>query len=244
MSNIEHSIEVRDLRSGDWFWSHKNILFSEYIPDAAFRVYCVLASFAGNANQRSWPSMQTIASKLHRSRISVARSVKTLEASGLVRVTQRPGTSHIYELLDCNDITAPRAPKIHHSAHHKLVGTFHEASIKFRGVKPVWGPKETSAIKRALKSGVVSADQLEQLAIYFLAHPRFKKFGPSASVFLSSGILNGLMNAMQNDKDFWKDVDRYGQMLYERSIVNDENVNGVAIAKLIADLQVKMKVTI
>lgn len=215
MSNENHKIEVRDLRHGEWLWTHKAILFSPYIPDSAFKVYCGLASYAGNVDQKSWPSLITLASKLHLSKSTVVRSLKLLELCGAIGVERRDGQSNMYSLLKVDDIKPP-AVKKNQSSHHKLVDHFYRASLYFRRVKPQFGGRDVAALKRALAHDIVTEQQVEQMMIYFLASPSFKKFTPSLSTFFSSGIITGLMNQMQNGETFWKDLDRWAMQFYQQ----------------------------
>lgn len=216
MSTENTKIEIRDARSGDWVWAHKNILFSPFISDSAYRVYCGLASFAGNKDQRSWPSLITLASRLHMGKSTVIRAIKLLSTCGLVSIEKRSGISNTYTLLDCKEIELPKAPTRAQSTHHQLIDFFHKASIRFRNVKPEWNGKETAHLKRVIKEGTLSVEQIEQLMVYFLASPRFKKFAPTMSTFFSAGIFVGLKNAMQNDSTFWKDIDRFSSMMFDQ----------------------------
>lgn len=210
MSN-DHKIEVRDLRDGDWVWAHKAVLFSE-ISDSAYRVYCALGAYAGNTDQQSWPSFVTIAAKIHSSKSTVMRAMKLLEAVNLVRVDRRDGTSNLYTLLPVTEVKMT-APSKARSPHHRLVRFFEETAMKTRGVKVVWSPREFAHLKRVLSYGVLTEDQIEQLMLYFLASPRFRKFSPAMSTFFSAGIFNGLMNDLMNGETFWKELDRYSMQL-------------------------------
>lgn len=216
MSNTENpKIEVRDLRAGEWLWTHKAVLFSPHISASEFKVYCGLAAYAGNSDQQSWPSMITLGTKLNMSKSTVVRSLKILEATGLIRTERREGTSNLYSLLKCEDVQAPAAPKKAQSAHHHAIDTFHKASMHFRGMKPRYAPKDLAALRRVLKEGVLTEDQFDQLIIFYMADPVIKrKFGPSLSTFLSAGIFNGLMNRMLNGETFYKDLDRHAAAFY------------------------------
>lgn len=213
MSNENPKIEVRDLRDGDWLWTHKAVLFSPYISASDFKVYCGLSSYAGNQDQRSWPSMITLAARLNLSRPTVIRSLKLLEACGLIAVERQTGMSNIYSLLRCHEIRQPAAPSKEKSPHHRLVNFFHVTTQKFRGFKPVWAPKDVARLKNVLALNVMSETHMEQLMLYFLASPAFKAFSPSMATFFSPGIFNGLMNKMQNDRNFWKELDGYSSQL-------------------------------
>lgn len=201
-------MEVRDLRQGDWLWTHKAVLFSKHISPSDFKVYCGLASYAGNENQQSWPSMITLGTALNLSKSTVLRSLRVLELCGLVRIDRRDGTSNLYSLLKCEEVQTPEIKKAD-STHHKLVQFFHVICQRTRGVKPLWSAKDTARLKKVIETGILNEDQIEELILYFLAAPQYRKFSPSMATFLSSSILNGLMNAMQNDRKFWKDLEGY-----------------------------------
>lgn len=232
MGNENPKIEIRDLRDGDWLWTHKAILFSQYLSAADFKVYCGLSSFAGNQSQQSWPSLITLAEKLNLSRITVIRSLKVLEACQVISVERVMGSSNRYSLLRCNEVRAPHAPTKDMSPHHRLVNFFHQATQKFRGFKPTWSARETAKLKLALNAGIMSETQLEQLMLYFLANYRFTKFSPSMSTFFSNGILNGLMNAMQNDRNFWKDMDKYADRMRDSGISTPQSYSLIPVTKV------------
>lgn len=220
MSNEQTKIEVRDLRQGDWLWMHKNVLFSQYISASDFKVYSGLASFADNRNQQSFPSIITLATRLNLSRQTVIKALKWLEELQVITVERKDGIVNVYCLLSVVDIVPPQAPTRDQSAHHQLVETFHKACISGRKVKPTFSIRDVMQLKRALKTGILSNQQIEQLMIYFLCSPRFVKYSPSLATFFSSGIFNGLMNTMQNDRNFWKDLDQYTSRIFsERSRV-------------------------
>lgn len=241
MNHDDKKLEVRDMRNGDWLWTSKAILFSQYISDSAYRVYSALASFSGNSDQRSWPSHQTLAQKLNCSRSTVIRSLRLLEACEVIRVDRRDGVSNLYVLLPCKEVLAPVAPKKEESSHHRLIQFFHETTKKTRGIKPLWNPQDTAHLKRVLSLTILSEEQLEQLMLYFLASSKFKRYSPSMAVFFSAGIFNGLMNSMKNDPGFWKELDRYAAQF----MGEDHKRIPISLAKmteLIKELEVKMTI--
>lgn len=235
-------IQVRDLRNGDWLWTNKKILFSQYLSASDFKVYCGLASYAGNKDQRSWPSMITLATNLNMSKSTILRSLKVLEACKLVRVDRRDGTSNLYSLLEVDEIQAPgeiaEKKTKSQSPHHRLIAFFHDYTQKSRGIKPLWSAREAARLKQILAMEILSEHQIQQLMIYFLAAPSFKKFNPSISVLFSAGIFNGLQNAMQNDPNFWKNLDTYSRDVAMNS--NQPNVNAQRMREMVARLSEKL----
>lgn len=209
MSTENPKIEVRDLREGDWLWTHKAILFSPYLSAADFKVYCGLAAYAGNMDQRSWPSLITLAERLNISRPTVIRSLKLLESCGVLGIERRTGMSNVYSLLKCTEVKEPKAPTRAQSPHHRLIKFFHDSTVHFREIKPLWAAKDVTRLKAVLALNVLSHQHMEQLMLYFLASPAFRKYSPSMATFFSPGIFNGLMNKMQNDRNFWKDLDSF-----------------------------------
>lgn len=212
MSNENHKIEVRDLRDGDWVWTHKAVLFSA-IPDSTFRVYCALGAYAGNTNQRSWPSLTTLAKKLSMSKTTVVKAMQLLEAANLVSTDRRDGMSNLYTLLPVKKTIEVPLSKKADTPFNRLVTFFDQTSKKTRGVKVTRSPKEFAHLKRVLNYQILSEQQIEQLMLYYLASPSFKKFPPTLSVFFSSGIFTGLLNTMMNSETFWKELDRYTEQL-------------------------------
>lgn len=200
------------MRDGDWIWMHKSILFSQYISDSAYRVYAAISAFSGVSDQRSWPSISLIASKVHMSKTTVVKAIKLLVACKLIRIEKTTGASNVYFLLNCKEIHAPAVEKAN-SPHHRLIKFFHDTTMEFRGIKPVWRQRDVAQLKKMLALGILSETDTEKLMLYFLAHPNLKKYSPSMSTFFSSGIFNGLMNAMRNNKDFWKDLDRFSERI-------------------------------
>mgnify|MGYP000166693168 CR=1 FL=1 len=100
MSNTA-KIEVRDLRTGDWLWTHKAVLFHTRVDGNGFKVYCGLASYANNNDQSSFPSIDTLAKRLHiKSRTTIIKSLKLLEDLKLLRVERRIGRHNVYYLLN------------------------------------------------------------------------------------------------------------------------------------------------
>lgn len=93
--------------------------------------------------------------------------------------------------------------------HTQFIEFWHNTVKQTRGIKPLIAPMDGKNLKRVLEMNILTPLQLQQLAIYFLAHGSFKSFNPSISVLLSNGILNGLMNRMQNDPNFWRELDSF-----------------------------------
>lgn len=241
MTNDNHKMEVRDAREGEWLWTSKAILFSQYVTDSAYRVYSGLAAYAGNTDQMSWPSLITLSTRLNLAKTTVIRAIRLLEALELISAKRVVGSHNVYTLLPCREVKAPVAPKKPQSAHHRLIDVFHKATIHFRHIKPIWTSKEFAPLKRVLADAILTEDQIEQLIIFFLGAPHFKKFSPSMATFFSAGIFNGLMNTMKNDPEFWKIVDRLAIEFYgsarERTIIPTQSM-----AEMIAALSAKMSV--
>ena len=124
------------------------------------------------------------------------------------------------------------------SDHRKFIQFFHDATVATRGFKPMLIPKDFGNLRRVLKmidskgKQLLSENELEQLALYFLANHRFKKFPPTISIFLSGGILNGLMNTSRQDEKFWKDLDSYSMLVLKKpSTINQAVVDRLADLK-------------
>lgn len=200
-------LEIRDQRSGDWLWTHKAILFSQFVTVSAFKVYCGLASYAGNSDQKSWPSIATLATRLNMSRTTVILALKQLEHLSIISKDKNKGYHNVYMLLDVKEVQPPKDVKKPDSPHHRLIAFFHDNCVKLRKVKPSWSPRDTGRLKSVLALGILDENQLEQLMLFFLGSYRFKKFAPTLSVFFSAGIFTGLQNTIKNDTGFWKELD-------------------------------------
>jgi biotin operon repressor len=96
-----------------------------------------------------------------------------------------------------------------HKAHKQFIEFWYETTQKTRRIKPIITGKDARNLKRVLDLGILRQYELEQLALYFLAHYSFQKFSPSIATFLSAGIINGLMDRMQNNQEFWRELDEF-----------------------------------
>ncbi len=93
------SIEIRDLRQQDWIWTSKALLFHEKIDGNNFKVYCGLAAYANNDTQEAFPSITTLATKLHMTRNTVIKGLASLEENGFIGVDRTAGEHNVYSLL-------------------------------------------------------------------------------------------------------------------------------------------------
>ena len=98
---------LRTRRPGQWCWLDTAIVatYGPRIGAYGVAVYAVLAQHANGRTQACWPSIGRIASLLKLSRSTVKKTLRTLEAEGLLTVQARRDpegdpTSHCYTLLD------------------------------------------------------------------------------------------------------------------------------------------------
>jgi predicted transcriptional regulator len=122
------------------------------------------------------------------------------------------------------------------SPHRQFVDFFYETVKKTRGIKPIITAKDARNLKRILDLAIIDQTTLEQLAVYFLAHPDFRNFAPTISTFLSQGILNGLQNRMQNDPNFWQEVSEFTSTYLRKPNQTDAAEIFKQVAKLKAHL--------
>lgn len=95
-----HKNEIRDLRNGDWYWIPKNII-REYLPligPTGIAVYNFLASLADKV-QSCFPSQKYVACRLGFSRATISRTLKRLQAAGLIRIDKRTRYHCVYSLM-------------------------------------------------------------------------------------------------------------------------------------------------
>ena len=124
------------------------------------------------------------------------------------------------------------------SAHTLFIRFFDEQCRKVRGVKPIITGKDGRNLKRVLELNIVSEQELEQIALYFLSDRYYKKFAPSISTFLSAGILNGLVDSIKNRPTFWKEMDGYMQVFAKRpNIIKSSTFETNAFARRIAEMK-------
>jgi predicted transcriptional regulator len=126
------------------------------------------------------------------------------------------------------------------SQHKQFLEWWNDIVPKTRGIKPIYTLADMRNLKRILDLKIISPIQLQQLALYFLASYNYKDFSPSIRTFLSSGILNGLMDKMRNNPNFWKEIDNLTtRYLTNVTITNQEkNTRDIleALAKINAQL--------
>ena len=97
----EQLIEIRDIRPG-FAWIDCDVLrqMGSTIGGKGIAVYMILASYANNKTQVSWPSISTIAKLTRFSKLTVLRLVAQLQAANFLHVEKRSGRSNLYTLLD------------------------------------------------------------------------------------------------------------------------------------------------
>lgn len=108
---MSENIEVRDLRQQDWVWTAKALLFHPKVDAKMYKVYNGLAAYANNITQKAFPSIATLAEKLHMTRIIVMQALGNLEHYGFVVIERKLGEKNIYTLLDIPTEDVPRKPK-------------------------------------------------------------------------------------------------------------------------------------
>lgn len=231
-------MQVRDIRTGDWLWTQKTILYSPHISATDFKVYCGLASYAGNEDQRSFPGVRTLATQLNLSKSSIIRSLQSLERCRVISVDRVRGESNVYYLLNVDKVDlGPLTKK--QSDHHSFIDYYTKTVSSIRGIKVQYSPKDFGQLKRIQQGGYLSGEQLEQLALYYLASPRFKTFSPSLSVFLSAGVLNALHNTLNNDANFYKELESYRMGHHLETMVLDRKLPE-ALSEQLKKLKIKM----
>lgn len=102
--NPQENIEVRDLRTHDWVWTSKKLLFSPVVDASMYKVYCGLSAYANNNTQKAFPGMITLTKKLHLSRNTISTSIKKMEAIEILKVNRDKGHVNIYYLLDIDKL--------------------------------------------------------------------------------------------------------------------------------------------
>lgn len=105
---MPEQIEIRDLRKQDWIWTSKTLLFHPSMDGNTYKVYCGLASYSDNRTQEAFPSIETLASKLHMGRSTVIRALQKCEGCKIISVERAVGTHNVYTLLD---IVVEQIPK-------------------------------------------------------------------------------------------------------------------------------------
>jgi hypothetical protein len=98
---------LRTRRSGEFCWLDNAVLtaYGPRIGAHGIAVYAALAMHASNETQACWPSVKRLASLVHLSRTTVKKTLRRLEAEGLLGTQARQDaegdpTSNLYTLLD------------------------------------------------------------------------------------------------------------------------------------------------
>lgn len=94
------------------------------------------------------------------------------------------------------------------SAHTQFISFWIKETQMARNIIPTITGKDGKNLKRVLGLGI-DEQVIEQAAVYFLSHHSFKEFPPNISTLLSAGVLNGILNRMQNGENFWKELNGY-----------------------------------
>lgn len=145
----------------------------------------------------------------------------------------RLGKVRLEEIADSEAEPAPK--KI--SEHRQFVTFFYETTMKVRGVKPVITGADGKNLKRVLDMKILTTIELQQAATFFLVDPQYRKFSPTISTFLSSGILTGIANTMKNrGSDFWKLISDW-----QTSVQPIESEDGVKSPESMPDRILEMK---
>lgn len=105
---MSENIEVRDLRQQDWVWTAKALLFHPKVDAKMYKVYNGLAAYANNITQKAFPSIATLAERLHMTRIIVMQALGNLEHHGFIVIERKLGEKNIYTLLDIPTDNATR----------------------------------------------------------------------------------------------------------------------------------------
>jgi len=100
MEPSKNSIEIRDLRNGEWYWIHRAVVqdYASQIGAVGVAVYNLLASMA-DSGQLCFPSQKYMARCLGYSRATVNKTIKRLEKAGLIKIEKRDRYHCRYSLL-------------------------------------------------------------------------------------------------------------------------------------------------
>lgn len=125
------------------------------------------------------------------------------------------------------------------SPHRQFVGFWNRTVRKTRGKKPAFDKADMRNLKLALT--IISEERLEQLGLYFLAAPSFRRFDPRISVFLSEGIMDSLAKK-ERQQGFWKAVDLFARQYVGADLLKRSPAEEAALRDLIAELREKFKI--
>lgn len=102
MQNNDKNYDLRDIRDGGWYWIHKEIIqrYARKIGPTGITVYNLLASMA-DKNQKCFPSQKYMAERLGYSRVTINKTIKSLESNGLIRIGKKSPYHCVYHILRC-----------------------------------------------------------------------------------------------------------------------------------------------
>ncbi len=99
------NIDIRDLRDGKFLWLDKAALklVSLKAGNRGVSVYSWLCYYANAKAQDCFPSLNTLAKHCGVCGRTIARTIKRLEAIGVISIERDNGRSNVYRLLDVPD---------------------------------------------------------------------------------------------------------------------------------------------
>jgi hypothetical protein len=94
--------EVKDLRSGKFYWIKNEVLekIGPVTGPYGVAVYNVLAYFCNGYERKSFPSITKICRMLGAGRDKVEEAIGKLENIGVIKVERQPGKVNVYYLVD------------------------------------------------------------------------------------------------------------------------------------------------
>lgn len=146
-------------------------------------------------------------------RVSKGNTEASRESKG--RTTKGNTTKETLLTKEKNTNTLQPAKPAARSEHKEFIEFWHKAVRSCRHMKPIITGADAKNLKRILDLGV-DPEELEKLALFFLADPSFKKFSPSISTLTSAGIINGLLNRATNDHEFRRKLEQYADQHFPR----------------------------
>ncbi|HOB90312.1 MAG TPA: hypothetical protein PKG74_03230 [Candidatus Colwellbacteria bacterium] len=168
-------------------------------------------------HQKKHPFFDDLQKKPDLTKESIKDSMRSAEPTApenknIVSSILEEGAKKAAEIQD-HDAGLPK--KKEPSVHAQFMDFWYKLVLKTRGFKPQISPADGQNLKRVLQTGI-KPDVLEKIAVFFLADQSLKKFAPTLATMLSGGILNGLLNRMENDPEFYRNLNHYADLYLPR----------------------------
>lgn len=215
MKKIASPTEFRSIEDGEWYWIPRRV-FEDYtskIGVVGLALYNAYSSYARNKGV-AFPSLRTLAEKLGISTKTIIKYNRILEASGLIKIERRKGSTNLITLLKVggmkkgkfanetgsgrymkqirieeNNFKENKERKNNNMAVNLVLNYFREIVGEIRGFEPEIDYLKDGRLVR-LRLRKYSVEELKSLISWYLKSEISDKLGISISACLSAHVIN------------------------------------------------------